>query len=217
MATIQIQRSTIKAASHFMAQKDVRYYLSGILIESSPVETRVCATDGCAMLLRQEDRRNDNAGSARIILPAETVAMILKWKAPHKTATEMPIVITVPEDAAAEHRAEWCGQIAIFRPLDGQFPDYQRVIPQTLSGEAAHFNPELLARCQKAAIDLGASKPGYFAFTQNGNGAALATLGAQAFAAIMPLRGCQVDVTDTSWALKPVATTAPTPTLQAVA
>lgn len=215
MATIQIQRSTIKAASHFMAQKDIRYYLNGILIESSPIETRACATDGHAMLLRQEDRKDDNAGSAGIIMPAETVAMILKWKAPFKSAADMPIVITVPDDAAAEHRAEWCGQIAVFRPIDGKFPDYQRVIPKTLSGESAHFNPELLMRCQKAAIDLGTSKAGYFAFTQNGDSAAIATFSTQAFAIVMPMRGDKADAADTSWARNPVA--APTPTLQAVA
>lgn len=215
MATIQIQRSTLKAASHFMAVKDVRYYLKGILIESSPVETRACATDGHAMLLRQEDRKDDNDGSARIILPADIVAMILKWKAPAKRTADMPVVITVPDDAAAEHRAEWCGQIAVFRPVDGQFPDYQRVIPQSFSGEAAHYNPELLMRCQKAAIDLGTSKAGYFAFTQNGDGAAIATFSQQAFAVVMPMRGDKADAAATSWALKPVA--APAPTLQAVA
>lgn len=200
MATIQIQRSTIKAASHFMAQKDIRYYLNGILIESSPVETRVCATDGHAMLLRQEDRKGDNAGSAGIIMPAETVAMILKWKAPHKSAADMPIVITVPDDAAAEHRAEWNGQIAVFRPVEGNFPDYQRVIPQALSGEAAHFNPELLMRCQKAAIDLGTSKAGYFAFTQNGESPAIATFSPQAFAIVMPMRGEPGDIGAAEWA-----------------
>jgi DNA polymerase III subunit beta len=215
MATIQIQRSTIKAASHFMAQKDIRYYLNGILIESSPVETRACATDGHAMLLRQEDRKDDNAGSARIILPADTVAMILKWKAPFKSAADMPVTITVPDDPKAEHRAEWCGQIAVFRPVEGNFPDYQRVIPQSLSGEAAHFNPELLMRCQKAAVDLGTSKAGYFAFTQNGGSAAVATFSPQAFAIVMPMRGEKADAADTSWARNPVA--APAPTLQAVA
>jgi DNA polymerase-3 subunit beta len=215
MATIHIQRSTIKAASHFMAKQDIRYYLNGVLIESSPVETRVCATDGYALLLRQEDRKDDNDGSASIIMPAETIAAILKWRPPHKNAADVPVVVTVPDDPQAEHRAEWCGQIAVFRPIDGKFPDYQRVIPQSLSGEAAHFNPELLAKCQKAAIDLGTNKNGYFAFTQNGDSAAIATFGVQAFAVIMPMRGDKAHAADTSWALKPI--TADAPTLQAVA
>lgn len=215
MATIHIQRNTLKAASHFMAKQDIRYYLNGVLIESSPTETRVCATDGHALLLRQEDRKDDNAGNASFIMPAETVAAILKWKAPHKTAADMPVIITVPDDPKAEHRAEWCGQIVIFRPVDGKFPDYARVVPRTLSGEAAHYNPELLIKCQKAAIDLNTSKAGFFAFTQNGDGAAIATFGAQAFAIVMPMRGDKALAADTSWALKPVAADAPT--LQAVA
>lgn len=70
-------------------------------------------------------------------------------------------------------------------------------------------------RCQKAAIDLGTSKAGYFAFTQNGDGAAIATFSQQAFAVVMPMRGDKADAAATSWALKPVA--APAPTLQAVA
>lgn len=218
MATIHIQRNTLKAASHFMAKGDIRHYLNGVLIESSPTETRVCATDGAALLLRQEDRKDENTGNASIIMPAETVAAILKWKAPYKSAAYIPVVVTVPDDGNAEHRAEWCGQVAVFRPIDGKFPDYARAIPPALSGESAHFNADLLIKCQKAAIDLGTSKVGYFAFAQNGDGAAVATFGTQAFAIVMPMRGEKADAADTSWALQPVTTDAPdAPTLQAVA
>jgi DNA polymerase-3 subunit beta len=220
MATIHIQRNTLKAAALFTAKQDIRYYLNGVLIESSPAETRAVATDGHALLARREARKDDNTGAASIIMPAETIAMILKWKAPHKSALDAPIVITVPDDPKAEHRAEWCGQVAVFRPVDGKFPDYARIIPQALSGEAASFNADLLIKCQKAAIELGTNKNGYFPFKQNGNAAAVATFGADAFAVVMPLRADkmdQVSMDAITWGRSPVSEPAPAPTLQAVA
>jgi DNA polymerase-3 subunit beta len=212
MATIHIQRSTLKAASLFMAKSDIRYYLNGILIESSPAETRAVATDGHALLARREARKDDNDGAACIIMPDNVVAAILKWKAPHKSAFDAPIVITAPADPNAEHRAEWCGQIAVFRPVDGKFPDYARIIPQSLSGESASFNADLLIKCQKAAIELGTNKNGYFPFKQNGESAAVATFGADAFAVIMPLRTDkmdQVSIDAITWGRSPVSAPPP--------
>jgi DNA polymerase-3 subunit beta len=218
MATIHIQRNTLKAASLFMAKSDIRYYLNGVLIESSDTETRAVATDGHALLARREARKDDNDGIASFIMPDNVVSAILKWKAPHKNALDMPVIITVPDDPKAEHRAEWCGQIVVFRPVDGKFPEYSRIIPQSLSGEAASFNADLLIKCQKAAIELGTNKNGFFAFKQNGNGGAVATFGADAFAVIMPLRPDkldQVSIDAITWGRSPVS--APAPTLQAVA
>jgi DNA polymerase-3 subunit beta len=197
MATIHISRNKLKAAAYFSAAKDVRYYLCGILIESTPMQTRVCATDGHALFVAKDDAKDDNAGTFTGIVPNDTVKQILAWKAPYKDA---PVIFTTNDDPAGEHRAEWAGNTAVFKLIDGKFPDYARVVPAEVSGEASHFNPELLMKCKKAAEALGTSKHGTFNFKQGGDNSAIAVFSTEAFAVIMPMRGEKADVADVAWA-----------------
>jgi len=200
MATINIYRTKLKAASRFMAVQDIRYYLNGLLIESNDTQTRIVATDGHTLFAGFDDAKDDNVGSFAGIMPSDTVKQILAWKAPHKSAADMPVVLTTSDDPTGEHRAEWCGNVVIFRLIEGKFPDYTRVIPQAVSGLAGNYNPDYLARCKAAGIDLGNSKLYGINLTQNGDGPALVTFSAQAFAVIMPIRGEPGDIGAAEWA-----------------
>jgi DNA polymerase-3 subunit beta len=206
MAKIYISRNKLKAAAYFSAVKDIRFYLNGILIESTPMQTRIVATDGHALFCAKDDAKDDNEGTFTGIVPNDTVKQILAWKAPYKT--EAPVIFTTNDDIAGEHRAEWCGNTAVFKLLDGKFPEYARVVPTDVSGEASHFNPELLIRCKKAVEALGTNKFGHFAFKQGGDGSAIAVFSSEAFAVVMPMRGDKADVADVAWAREalPVAT-----------
>ena len=200
MATINIYRTKLKAASRFMAVQDIRYYLNGVLIESNDLQTRIVATDGHTMFCGYDDAKGDNVGSFAGIMPADTVKAILAWKASYKTANDMPVIITTCDDPCGEHRAEWCGNVCIFRLIEGKFPDYVRVIPQSVSGLAGNYNPDYLTRCKAAGIDLGNSKLYGINLTQNGDGPALVTFSPQAFAIIMPMRGEPGDIGAAEWA-----------------
>ena len=200
MATINVYRNKLKAASRFMAVNDTRYYLNGLLIESNDIQTRIVATDGHTLFAGYDDAKGDNVGSFAGIMPSDTVKAILSWKAPFKTAADMPVVLTTCDDPCGEHRAEWCGNVVIFRLIEGKFPDYTRVIPQSVSGLAGNYNPDYLARCKAAGIDLGNSKLYGINLTQNGDGTALVTFSPQAFAVIMPMRGTLGDIGAAEWA-----------------
>jgi DNA polymerase-3 subunit beta len=201
MATIHISRDKLKAAALFAATKDVRYYLCGILIESTPLQTRVVATDGHALFVAKDDAKDDNVGSFVGIMPNDTVKQILSWKAPYKGA---PVVMTTNDDIAGEHRAEWAGNTAVFKMLDGTFPNYARVVPEKVSGAASYLDPALLMRCKKAAEVLGTSNLGMFALKQGGDGSAIAVFSSGAFAVVMPMRGDKADVADVAWAREAV-------------
>ena len=200
MATVNIYRTKLKAASRFMAVQDIRYYLNGVLIESNEMQSRIVATDGHTMFCGYDDAKGDNVGSFAGIMPADTVKAILGWKASYKSANDMPVVLTTSDDPTGEHRAEWCGNVVIFRLIEGKFPDYTRVIPQSVSGLAGNYNPDYLARCKAAGIDLGNSKLYGINLTQNGDGPALVTFSPQAFAIIMPMRGEPGDIGAAEWA-----------------
>lgn len=200
MATIHISRNKLKAAAYFSAVKDIRFYLNGILIESTPLQTRIIATDGHALFCAKDDAKDDNEGTFTGIVPNDTIKQILAWKAPYKGAADLPVVITTADDPAGEHRAEWAGNTAVFKLIDAKFPEYARVVPAEVSGEASHFNPELLMKCKKAAEALGTNKFGHFAFKQGGEGSAIAVFSTESFAVVMPMRGEKADAADVAWA-----------------
>ena len=177
MATIHISRNKLKAAAYFSGVKDIRYYLNGILIESTPMQTRIVATDGHALFCAKDDAKGDNVDTFTGIVPNDTIKQILAWKAPYKSAADLPVVITT---AADEQRAEWCGNTAVFKLLDGKFPEYARVVP--------------------TAEALGTNKFGHFAFKQGGEGSAIAVFSTESFAVVMPMRGEKADVADVAWA-----------------
>ena len=215
MATVNIYRTKLKAASRFMAINDTRYYLNGVLIESNDIQTRIVATDGHTLFAGFDDAKGDNVGSFAGIMPADTVKAILSWKASYKTANDLPVIITTSEDPLGEHRAEWCGNVVIFRVVEGRYPDYTRVIPQSVSGLAGHYNPDYLARAKAAAVDMGSPKTYGINLTQNNDGPALVTFTPQAFAVIMPMRGEPGDIGAADWARAKITEQVDYPALQA--
>ena len=90
MATVNIYRTKLKAASRFMAVQDIRFCLNGLLIESNELQSRIVATDGHTLFAGYDDAKGDNVGSFAGIMPADTVKAILSWKAPFKPRTMLP-------------------------------------------------------------------------------------------------------------------------------
>ena len=179
---ITIDRNALKAVSRFAAVKDIRYYLQGVLIESTPLQTRLAATCGHTMAVHRADAKGDNEGSWTGILPLDAVTTLLKMKATHKTLKDAPIYATILE--SGEIRCDWIGQSIITRAVDGKFPDYRRVIPETLDGLPCWINPDYLTRIVDAAKDVGAG----FTFGFGGNSCSMAQIGSDMVAVVMPMR-----------------------------
>jgi DNA polymerase-3 subunit beta len=179
---IVINRAALKAVSRFAAKQDIRYYLQGVLVESSPTETRIVGCDGHTLAIHRSQHTGENEGQWTGIVPLPTVLALLKMKATHKTLRDAPIYLTVQE--SGEIRADWIDQSVNFRTIDGKFPEYQRVIPAKLDGTKAWYQPEYLQRIADASKDMGES----FTFGFNGNSASLAYIGQSMLAVIMPMR-----------------------------
>lgn len=194
---ITIDRNALKAVSRFAAVKDIRYYLVGVLIESNPLQTRLCATDGHTLAVHRADAKGDNEGSWTGILPLDAVNTLLKMKPAIKSLKDEPITLTIAE--SGEIRCDWNGQSIICRAVDGKFPDYRRVIPSSLDGQPAWINPDYLTRIVDAAKDVTIS--GGFTFGWGGNSCSLAYIGQDMLAVVMPMRtDLTTDAVGASWA-----------------
>lgn len=146
--------AALKGAAHCAAKSDVRYYLNAVLVErTSSGKVLVAATDGNILGAQVVEQLDPGEGGAfQCLLPLDAVKALPKGG---------DVVLTFSREKGEAPRfslstgAAERGGLAV----DGRFPDWRRVVPREASGEAAQFDPDLLARLQKAArTALGGSK-----------------------------------------------------------
>lgn len=162
MQKVIVTAAHLKALVLLAAQQDVRYYLNGVLVEATPFETRLVATDGHKLGLARFAAENEITSDISFILPTSTIDSLKVAK------RDMSALLSIEINGAD------CAIVAVntrisFKPVDGKFPDYRRVIPRTLSGEAGNYMPSLLMAFQKCGqILLGATNPVAPRIEQNG-------------------------------------------------
>jgi len=171
-----LNTSHLRAAACCSCDRDVRYYLNGVLVEVRATETRCVATNGeCAAVLRDLVVSGVQEELPDVIIPSEAIKLVLSR--PGNTAV------------LEFDNGKWSLAGISFAPVDGTFPPYRRIIPSQHSGEAAQFSLNLLARFGKIAKALGVrSNP---VIRHNGEGAAqVQIIGREGefVGVIMPLR-----------------------------
>lgn len=152
-----IKTSTLKAATHCMAKKDIRYYLCGVLLafkHGAVNRLEVVSTDGhCMSAFSEPLEYTDNPQTAdfEFIIPDSAVKLALKGAGKRHELT----IESLPDGRYA------LGD-TIFVPIDGKFPDYRRVIPINdvkPSETPLQFDAELLLKGQTALRDyLGGNR-----------------------------------------------------------
>lgn len=136
-ASVTILRSQLKAAAYCAATKDVRYCLCGVHIEFTTSDTlRVVGTDGNVLFAGRVDTEHTAAVGTSLTMPIDVVKRAAKGSG----AIELRQM-----DAAT-----WCLGSEIFKPIDGIFPDWRRVIRHKGNGQPAQIDMNLGARVQAA-------------------------------------------------------------------
>ena len=130
--------------THFsMAQQDVRYYLNGMLLETSGGHLRAVATDGHRLALSQADL-DSKVDQQQVIVP-------------RKGVLELQRLMTGDGDLniefGANHiRIQLDGIRFTSKLIDGRFPEYERVIPQESSNELKADRGAFKSALQRTAI-----------------------------------------------------------------
>ncbi len=114
----------LKHSAFAMAQQDVRYYLTGLLLEISPTRLRAVATDGHRLALCDAGEAPEVEEEKSAILPRKAVMELERLLG----QTDNSVTVTLTSTHA---RFDFGLQILTTKLIDGQFPDYDRVIPQT--------------------------------------------------------------------------------------
>jgi DNA polymerase-3 subunit beta len=171
-----IKTNELKALLVCAAKNDVRYYLNGVHFESSANGMIAAATDGHRLLCINLPA--ENAPGIKNLIPRALIEAAVKTKS---------VYIEITIDAGNVTLAS-AGQSISGSITDGVFPDYRRVMPNSVSGiQGNDFNNTYLVDFDKigALIDGGKAS-----VLQNGPGmcALVRFDNENAIGVIMPLR-----------------------------
>ena len=200
MQTVQLNVSHLKAALTAAGKSDIRYYLNGVLAEIRKRDVLLVATDGHRLIVVRTSTaaagEPDNV-PAQIIVPRDTL----------KGIKAMRGVQCCYLDYDAEQQMAECKLHALadggrtFKPIDGKFPDYSRVIPEKLNGEPGKFDPYFLADMTDALRLITGNIKTYPNVYPNGEGSAVVTNDAapEFLGVMMPMRWEQGEYTLPEW------------------
>ncbi|WP_104398625.1 DNA polymerase III subunit beta [Vibrio penaeicida] len=137
-------RSLIEKTQFSMANQDVRYYLNGMLFEIEGTTLRSVATDGHRMAVSQTQLAAELTNQ-QIILPRKGVQELVKLlDAPE---AEVTLQIGNSNLRAAVNNFTFTSKL-----VDGRFPDYRRVMPQSSNKTLEAPCDELKHAFSRAAI-----------------------------------------------------------------
>lgn len=194
-----ITRKHIRAALHFAAKKDVRYYLNGICVTQNQRGTAVEATNGHVLGIIRTD--STPQAENRVIISREDCE---KLKGAKKQGDEELHFTVEGTRVACEIPSQ--GLIMHFAVVDAKFPDTDRVVPQFDANEpqvAATYNPEYLLAFAHAAEELRGKKfmP---VVHQRGDNGALVSIGLDEFVGVvMPVRNTHACFEPSLWIYQP--------------
>ena len=127
-----------------MAQQDVRFFLNGMLLESSAQHTRVVATDGhrlaiCTLPVPA------SSGECQAIIPRKAVAELGRLCSDSDGAVALRL--------SKKHMTATVGEYSLTsRLLDGKFPEYERVVPKNTTAVVEADRATLRQAFQRASI-----------------------------------------------------------------
>ncbi|KXF81153.1 DNA polymerase III subunit beta [Enterovibrio coralii] len=137
-------RHLIESTAFSMANQDVRYFLNGMLLETDGKTLRSVATDGHRMAVGITELDDELAGQ-QVIVPRKGVTELMRLL----DQPDAPVTIQI---GSANIRAQVNQFIFTSKLVDGRFPDYRRVMPQSSSKIMEADCDELRQAFSRAAI-----------------------------------------------------------------
>lgn len=136
----------IDQVSFAIATDDARYGLNGAhLEEAGPERVRFVATDGHRLSVSEAPFEGELVLPPRMLFPRKALNVLRKLLDGGDTSIELSFGESAVQVTRPEQRL-W------FRLLDGEFPDYKAVIPQSCNHSATCERETLLAALRRVAV-----------------------------------------------------------------
>ena len=147
--SVEIAQGDLKAliddVGFAMAQQDVRYFLNGMLLEVTSDHIRTVATDGHRLAMATAEGGADVPSRVHAIIPRKGVLEINRLLDGENDTVQLQL--------GGNHLLVQSGSFTLTTKLvDGQFPDYQKVIPADASRTMKADRETLRLAFQRASI-----------------------------------------------------------------
>jgi DNA polymerase-3 subunit beta len=136
-------KQLLKQTLRFASRDSTRLILNGLLLETRPQETRAVATDGHRLSLSAVAHSNGDE-AAKITIPSQMAQLILGV-----AADEDDVEIRIGENTIEASGPEYDIRGAL---LEGEFPDYEKVIPGKNQHAAEIGRKDLLESLQRLKL-----------------------------------------------------------------
>ena len=117
-------RGLLEKTQFCMANQDVRYYLNGLLIEIAGTDVKAVATDGHRMAMSTSSLEKAANKEWQAIIPRKGVVEMVRFLEDAGKSATMRL-------GTNHAQIEFDNVIFTTKLIDGRFPDYNKVIPQT--------------------------------------------------------------------------------------
>lgn len=155
----QLLKSMLSLTSFAVSHDETRYILNGVLLVIKGRNIRLVATDGRRLALIEKElppptERSERQGRTNKELPAEfEKEVIIPTKAIHELirnlADEGIVTLTFGENQIS---FQFDNTMLISRLIEGQFPNYEQVIPKETQDKTRINREKLLGAAKRVAI-----------------------------------------------------------------
>lgn len=146
--SIVLQRARLKkmiAMTSFAISRDEsRYVLNGVLFIIKPSYIRMVATDGRRLAMVEEKTQAPKTQERKVIIPAKTIAELGKL-----LGDEGEVKICFGNNQAL---FDMGGTKVVSRLIEGEFPNYEQVIPKEVKDKIGISRTAFLAATKRAAL-----------------------------------------------------------------
>ncbi|MGE4596873.1 MAG: DNA polymerase III subunit beta, partial [Methylophilaceae bacterium] len=137
-------KNILKQVDFSMAQQDIRYYLNGLLFEVDGKKLNIIGTDGHRLSFSSCDL-NELFDKTQTIVPRKTILELIKLL----SDTEDVVKVSIGKN---QINFKFNEIDLISKVIEGQFPDYHRVIPEGHKNIFVIDRQQLLSSMQRASI-----------------------------------------------------------------
>jgi DNA polymerase-3 subunit beta len=152
---------TVDRVAPAASRDETRPVLTGVLIQFTKTSVRMVATDSYRLSVKETPLQSSVAASVEVIIPARTLLELSRIAvgAPNETISILPTNNQILFEIG--------GISLVSRLIDGQFPNYRQLIPETFDYEVAVDHDELLEAVRRVGLLAQKNTPIRMRFADN--------------------------------------------------
>lgn len=152
---------TVDRVAPAASRDETRPVLTGVLVHLAKHSVRMVATDSYRLAVKETPLESSVPGSLEAIVPARTLLELSRIAA---GVTDSSISIVATEN---QMLFEIAGISLITRLIDGQFPNYRQLVPETFDYEVPVDHDELLEAVRRVGLLAQKNAPLRLQFSSN--------------------------------------------------